>query len=198
PLSTLFVGVEVFAWTAFIVQIPLSFAALRLDYELRWYMLSDRALRIREGVLSVRERTMTFANIQQIAVRQGPLQRVLGLADLEVRTAGGGGSDGEGDGTGDLHRGYLRGVERVEWVRDTLRARVHRYRDSGLGDPGEIPPPHRPEAAGRPSLHGGAVAAATELLNEVRALRVETERRAATAGSVADPSGRRGDPEDPP
>src|SRR5712691_9767321 len=39
-------------------------AILRLDYEKRWYVVTDRSLRIREGVVSVREMTVTFANIQ--------------------------------------------------------------------------------------------------------------------------------------
>ena len=168
---------EVVAWLGFLSQVPLGLAGLRLDYELRWYMLSDRALRIREGVVNVRERTMTFANIQQIAVRQGPLQRLLGLADIEVRTAGGGGSGSEEGKADDLHRGYLRGVEDAEGIRDVIRERVRRYRDSGLGDPLE------PDAAeserprppmGRP--RGTAVSAALELLEEVRALRSERER----------------------
>lgn len=164
---------EVVAWLGFLSQIPLGLAGLRLDYEFRWYMLSDRALRIREGVVNVRERTLTFANIQQIAVKQGPLQRLLGLADIEVRTAGGGGSSSE-DGGNDLHRGYLRGVGDPEAIRDVIRERVRRYRDSGLGDPREPGAAERP-APGRAvgDRARGAGAAARELLDEVRALRSE-------------------------
>ena len=58
------------------LALPLTFALVRLDYELRWYIVTDRSLRIREGVTSLRESTMTFANIQHIAVRQGPLQPI--------------------------------------------------------------------------------------------------------------------------
>ena len=46
----------------------LSYVMMRLDYEMRWYKVTDRSLLIREGVMSVREMTMTFANIQNIAV----------------------------------------------------------------------------------------------------------------------------------
>src|SRR5207249_3022813 len=66
-------------------------AVLRLDYEKRWYVVTDRSLRIREGVVKVREMTVNFANIQNISISQGPLQRILGIADLRVDTAGGGG-----------------------------------------------------------------------------------------------------------
>ena len=32
-----------------LVQLPITFALLRLDYELRWYIVTDRAARLREG-----------------------------------------------------------------------------------------------------------------------------------------------------
>ena len=41
-------------------------------------------------VVKVREMTVTFANIQNAPVNQGPIQRALGIADLQVETAGGG------------------------------------------------------------------------------------------------------------
>lgn len=168
-VSTALDVLEVFAWVAFLAQLPYSLAALRLDYEMRWYMLSDRALRIREGIVSVREKTMTFANIQQIGVRQGPIQRILGIADVEVRTAGGGSSSDEGGGGGDLHRGYLRGVEGAEAIRDTIRDRVRRHRDAGLGDPGDE---REPAGSGPPEGDARAArAAARDLLAEVKALR---------------------------
>jgi membrane protein YdbS with pleckstrin-like domain len=59
-----------------------SYVTIRLDYEFRWYKTTHRSLRIREGVWLVREMTMTYANIQDISVSQGPLQRLFGIADL--------------------------------------------------------------------------------------------------------------------
>ena len=160
----------VVAWVAFLAQIPFSYAALRLDYELRWYMLSDRALRIREGILSVREQTMTFANIQQISVRQGPLQRFVGIADVEVRSAGGGSTD---ESSRDMHRGFFRGVADAESVRDTILERVRAYRDAGLGDGASATSGGETLTARAPVAipGGGARAAARELLDEARALR---------------------------
>lgn len=155
---------EVFAWAAFLVQIPLTLAALRLDYQLRWYMLSDRALRIREGILKTREQTMTFANIQQIAIRQGPLQRLLGIADVEVRTAGGGGSSSEEQAGDDMHRGFFRGVSDGEAIRDTIRDRVREYRAART-------------ASAEPEADAAApLPAARELLSEIRGLRAALDR----------------------
>ena len=71
------------------MQLPITFAILRLDYELRWYIVTDRAARLREGIVTLKEMTFTLANVQDIRLRQGPLQRLLGLADVELRTAGG-------------------------------------------------------------------------------------------------------------
>ena len=43
-------------------------------------------------MFKVQEKTMTFSNVQNVSIRQGPMQRLFGIADLEVRTAGGGSS----------------------------------------------------------------------------------------------------------
>jgi len=141
---------------------------VRLDYELRWYMLSDRAIRIREGITTVREKTIALANIQNISIRQGPLQRFLGIADVEVKTAGGGGSSSDMEsrksGAEPMHVAYFRGVDNAEEIRDLLREGVRRQRDAGLGDPDERT--HAAEPA-EDDMH----AAATVLLEEARALR---------------------------
>jgi len=153
---------EIFAWTVFIGEVVFGWMVVRLDYEMRWYMLSDRAIRIREGIATVREKTIALANIQNLAIRQGPLQRFLGIADVEVKTAGGGGSSSELEGGkkhGEpMHVGYFRGVANAEEIRDLLREGVRRQRDAGLGDPDE-PPQH------------GIDDAIAELLTEARALR---------------------------
>jgi membrane protein YdbS with pleckstrin-like domain len=167
------VWIEILAWIGFLLQLPFTYALLRLDYDLRWYIVTDRSLRIREGLNRIREQTMTFANIQNMTIRQGPLQRLLGIADLEVHTAGGGGSTG-GDGTGKsqvgkpMHVGMFRGVDNAEQIRDTIRERVRRYRDAGLGDPDD----HAASPEVAPDLPPTALLeAAGELLAETRRLR---------------------------
>lgn len=167
--------------TLFVPQAVFSYAALRLDYDLRWYILSDRALRIRQGVFVVQEQTLTFANIQSIEVKRNIIQRLLGLADVEVRTAGGGdGDSGPGKTKGyESHRGVLRGVADGPRIRDTIQERVRRYRSAGLGDPDDDAQTAG-ESVGH-SDHGSprdpaaadsrAVSAARDLLQEVRLLR---------------------------
>ena len=85
----------------FLGQAGVSFFSLRLNYEMRWYKVTDRSLRIRAGVWNVQEMTMTFANVQNITISQGPLERLFGISDVKVDTAGGGGSSGShGQGRG--------------------------------------------------------------------------------------------------
>ncbi|MDQ3265093.1 MAG: PH domain-containing protein [Myxococcota bacterium] len=159
---------EPVAWVLFLIQLPFTYAVLRLDYRLRWYLVTDRSLRVREGIVSVREKTMTFANIQQLSVEQGPLQRLLGLADVKVQSAGGGSGHhpGEQPGTESPHEARFRGVANAAEIRDLVRERVRSFRDAGLGDTDD------PVATSVPAAQGNdAVAAAQELLAEVRGLR---------------------------
>lgn len=133
-----------FIWFAWLVQLILTYSILRLDYEQRWYILTDRSLRIREGVVRLSEKTMTFANIQHLTIKQGPLQRLLGISDLEVRTAGGGGgTPGSQTGTtgprATTHLAYFRGVDNAEEIRTAIRNRIRHHRDTGLGDPDDVP-----------------------------------------------------------
>jgi uncharacterized membrane protein YdbT with pleckstrin-like domain len=154
---------EVFGWLAFAFEVMLGWTIVRLDYELRWYMLSDRAIRIREGITNVREKTIALANVQNIAIRQGPLQRLLGIADVEVKTAGGG-SSGEHDGGKNIgepmHVAYFRGVDNASEIRDLVREGVRVQRNAGLGDPDETEPATH-------TVHD----AVQELLHEATALR---------------------------
>jgi uncharacterized membrane protein YdbT with pleckstrin-like domain len=159
---------ELVAIAGFLLMLPVSFLLVALDYRYRWYVITDRSLRIREGVWRVRERTMTFSNIQNVAIRQGPLQRFFGIADLRVQTAGGGGKGGDDDNepsADDLHVGYFRGVANAAEIRDTVLARLRRLRTSGLGDPEEPV-----EAAIGSGTDASVLEAAREVLRETRAL----------------------------
>jgi uncharacterized membrane protein YdbT with pleckstrin-like domain len=136
---------------------------------MRWYIVTDRSLRIRTGVWNVRESTLTFANIQQITVGQGPLQRLLGIYDLEVKTAGGGGGGYHGHAARgeSMHQGFFHGIDNAPEVRAMMLERLRHLRDTGLGDPDET---HHEEAKA-PQSSAALLDAARELLWETRALR---------------------------
>jgi uncharacterized membrane protein YdbT with pleckstrin-like domain len=160
--------IESLAIAGFVLQVVYSLLLVLLDFRYRWYMITDRSLRIREGLWRVQERTMTFSNVQNVSIRQGPLQRLFGIADLRVQTAGGGGKTDESgeQAAGDqLHLGYFRGVANAPEIRDAVLARLRRLRGSGLGDPEE---PTQPTLAAVPGP--GTLTAAQELLAEARAL----------------------------
>ena len=137
-ITTIFWVLEAFAIATFIAQAAARLALLRIDIDQRWYLVSDRSLRIREGIINLKEKTMTFANIQNVRIEQGPLQRLLGIADVQVRTAGGGGkasNEEEHGGGKDMHIGYFRGVSNAGTIRDAVLERLRKHADSGLGDP---------------------------------------------------------------
>ncbi|MEX2300486.1 MAG: PH domain-containing protein [Bryobacterales bacterium] len=132
---------EMLAIAGFVVQLPFTFLMVFLDFEYRWYIITDRSLRIREGLVRVEERTMTFSNIQNVSIRQGPLQRFFGISDVEVSTAGGGGSSPKPQEHGqtgkNLHRAYFRGIDNPAEVRDAILVHLRGLCASGLGDPEE-------------------------------------------------------------
>jgi membrane protein YdbS with pleckstrin-like domain len=168
PVVWLLQAGEVFGWLVFFSELVLGWMLVRLDYEMRWYMLSDRAIRIREGIATVREKTVALANVQNLAIRQGPLQRYFGIADVEVKTAGGGGKSSEMDqkkGGEPMHVAYFRGVDNAEEIRDLVREGVRIQRNAGLGDPDEHE--HAPD---------DAQSAVAELLREARALHAVSSR----------------------
>lgn len=111
---------------------PFTFLAMKWQYELRWYIVTDRSLRIRRGVWDVEELTMTFANIQEIRVQVGPVQRLLGLADVEVHSAGGGSVGTAGEQRS--HKALFEGVDNASTIRDLLVERLREYREMGLGE----------------------------------------------------------------
>jgi membrane protein YdbS with pleckstrin-like domain len=179
PAVAILVGLgELIIITVLVVQALFQLAMVQLDYEKRWYVVTNRSLRIREGVGTVREITFTFANIQNLSVTQGPIQRILGIADLKVETAGGGStiSTQQQQAAGmNLHTAYFRGIDNAEEIKQLVADRMRGYRDSGLGDHDDhgvpLPAPVAPSSASD-SL-GEALAA---VLAEAKLLRGAAER----------------------
>lgn len=115
-----------------VLQAAFTYAVMRLDFSLRWYKVTDRSLRIREGVWNIRELTMAFANIQNISVTRGPIQRHFGVADLVVESAGGGAAK---PGEQSLHTGYFRGVENAEEIKAMMLSRLRALQSGAMATP---------------------------------------------------------------
>jgi len=162
---------EIVGLFGFIVQFLWSLFTVRLDYALRWYMVTDRSLRLRWGVLTIQESTMSFANLQQVGVQQGPLQRLLKLADVEVQSAGGGSGNKEHGQDDSMHRCRFHAVDNAVEIRDLILARLQRFRQAGLGDPDDPNEAKLPEEGVGAETSPAATAAAREVLAELKAWR---------------------------
>ena len=149
----------------------IAYVAIHLRYDSAWYVLSDRSLRIRRGIWTIHETTITFENVQDVKIHQGPVQRIYGISDVIVETAGGGGSGktSEGDLSVPSHTGLIEGVDDAARIRDLIMARVRRSRTAGLGDEARE---HR--ETGRPAAPvwtAEHVAALREIRDGLRGLR---------------------------
>jgi len=170
PAGLLLVLLPLFVVGLVVVECLFRLAVVRLEYEKRWYLVTNRSLRVREGVVTVREMTVNFANIQNISISQGPIQRALGIADLRVDTAGGGGGGSQHNRhqpAENLHTAWFRGVNNANEVRELIQQRLRLLKDSGLGDHEEVL---------RPGLPGGAVVglpASPSLLAALREVHAE-------------------------
>ncbi|MHC4127380.1 MAG: PH domain-containing protein [Planctomycetota bacterium] len=102
-LVLLLVGKAVICWLllgvacAFLLAGALLALLARLRWRMMWYALGERALRARHGLWTIREVTITYENVQNVEVAQGPLMRLFGIWKLDIMTAGGA-SRGAGGG----------------------------------------------------------------------------------------------------
>ena len=118
------------------VKAALFYVTTRLNYDMRWYGITDRSLFIREGVWIVREITLTFANAQNVPRHARPVAAVVRILARGKDTAGGGGGGGhEGSPSAGPNRAVLRGLDNPAQVRDLILEQLRRHRTAGLGDP---------------------------------------------------------------
>ena len=169
-------GTAVFAVVAaLIVSITLvlmlmRYFLIRIDYDMRFYVLTDRSLRIRRGAWTVEESTYTFANVQNLTLHQGPLERLLGITHLQIDTAGGSAAKGGHEGAEALnHQGRLDGIDpqTASELRDRILLLVRGYRDAGLGDEPERGTPGAPD---RDAQRRAVLRAIIDELRQIRGL----------------------------
>ncbi len=160
-----------------VVVLVFSWFCVRIEYDLRTYVVTDRSLRVREGAWTFKEMTLTYANVQNVQVLQGPLQRMFGIQDLRVDTAGGGGGmKGEGQGsTG--HNVTLAGLENAHEVRDLILSYVQTAsRGSGLGDLDDPEHAATARSSGLPAS-SSVIEALRAMQKSAQSLRQSAERR---------------------
>lgn len=118
--------------TILVVGLIWTLLCLRLRYDCTWYVLTERALRIRRGLIVIQETTITYENVQNVSVTQGPLQRLFGISNIVVETAGGGAASGQSEQGSP--GGLIEGVGRAEALRERIMTQVRASRTAGLGD----------------------------------------------------------------
>ena len=159
PLAA-FVLAPVFV-VAIVAPDILAYVALHLRYDTTWYVMSSRSIRLRRGIWDIRETTITFENVQNVAFTQGPLQRHFGIANLIIQTAGGGGGGNPQQGQSSPHTGMIEGIGDAQRIRDVIMNRVRRSRRAGLGD-------ERPEVVRSTASAPGWTPAHLEALRSIR------------------------------
>jgi membrane protein YdbS with pleckstrin-like domain len=112
-----------------VIGTAVTLVTTRIDFELRHYLVGDRSLRVVEGAILRREVTLSYANVQNLEVTQGPLERLFGIRSLVVSTAG-----GNAAATGAGHQVTLAGITDADAVRTLILDMVKRQRDQGLGE----------------------------------------------------------------
>jgi membrane protein YdbS with pleckstrin-like domain len=146
-----------------VVPDVIVYIALHLKFDTMWYVMTDRSLRIRRGIWIIHETTITFENVQNVKVRQGPIQRHFGIADLIVETAGAA-ADRHQKGQSVGNQGVIEGVADAQRLRDLVLLRLRQSRTAGLGDEGD----HFREAAAGGAGAVGLSPAHLEVLREIR------------------------------
>ncbi len=139
----------VLPWLGIVLAIPalllavvpdiIAFIAIHLRYDTTWYVISETSLRIRRGIWIIHETTITFENIQNVKLIQGPVQRYFGISDLIVETAGGGGSSsssqhGSGSQNSMAHMGIIQGIANAPELRQRILDKLRATKATGLGD----------------------------------------------------------------
>lgn len=153
-----------------------QYVILHLELDMLRYTLTDEALRLRRGVVNVEEVTLSFANIQNVKFNQGPVQRYFGIGDLIVEVAGGGAAVAAAQQGAQVmhHQGLIKGISEPERLRDTIQARVRRFRGSGLGGAVQIADDEEPEVPQGPTdlQSPEALALLTEIRDALAATRL--------------------------
>ena len=120
-------------WLFVLGSLGFSLVALRIDYELRHYLVGDKSLRVSHGAVVHREVTLSYANVQNLEVTAGPFETLFGIKSLTISTAGGSARPGEAN----LHQATLEGLRNADEVKRLILGMLKGQKDAGLGEPAE-------------------------------------------------------------
>lgn len=129
----LVIALGVFAVEGFLIGLAL--VTTRVDFELRHYLVGDRSLRVAQGAWKREEVTLSYANVQNIEVNQGPLERLFGFKSLTISTAGADTTPGAENS----HLVTMVGLQDADELRSLILGMLKQQRDAGLGETGAAP-----------------------------------------------------------
>jgi membrane protein YdbS with pleckstrin-like domain len=141
---------------AFVTQLLLTLVGIWASHRYTWVVVDEENLRLHRGWLSTHDVTMRYAVVQQIRLRQGLLQRLFGIGDVELSSAAGS-EDDEDRGSRTAH---VRNIAQAAELRDIVRGRAEIAQR--LPDPPAV---------------GDAQVAAAELLQAAVELRTVLEKQ---------------------
>jgi hypothetical protein len=125
--------------------------------------------------MTVTEMTITFENVQNVKVRQGPVERRFDIGDVVVETAGVRAAAGPHGAASAANEAVIRGISDLEGMKARILRHVRASKTAGLGD--ERTHAHHDHAS-LPGAGAGAsmwtnehVDALRGVLAEVRAIR---------------------------
>ncbi|HHX65927.1 MAG TPA: PH domain-containing protein [Chloroflexi bacterium] len=152
----------VFYLLAHMVVVAIAAILIPMYYRSLSYELTDEEVIVRKGIWTRTVQTVPYRTVTNVEVKRGPLDRMLGLASIDVHTAGYSQQTGS--------EAHLVGLADFESVEAELLAALRRYRArTGAAIGAE----ELPEAVTSPSGAGSAVL--DEILSELRAIRRNLE-----------------------
>jgi uncharacterized membrane protein YdbT with pleckstrin-like domain len=131
PFFGLILGVLFVVFMLF--RTGMAYLALYLRYDTTWYVLSDSSLRLRRGIWLINEMTISFDNIQNLSIKQGPLQRYFNIYDLHIQTAGGSSVPNQ-EVAVQTHQAVIEGVSNAAEIREMILKKLKTSKAAGLGD----------------------------------------------------------------
>jgi membrane protein YdbS with pleckstrin-like domain len=123
------IALGIFAVESFVIGLAL--VTTRVDFELRHYLVGDRSLRVAQGAWTREEVTLSYANVQNLEVNQGPLERFFGFKTLTISTAGADTTPGNENS----HLVTLVGLQDADELRALILGMLKQHKDAGLGEP---------------------------------------------------------------
>ncbi|MCK5416758.1 PH domain-containing protein [Candidatus Parcubacteria bacterium] len=133
PISNLINMINFYYWSMFLVFIILvliSYVCAQLSYRFYKYKLTDNEYMAEQGIIWKRYVSIPYSRIQNVDIHRGVIDRLLGLSDLQIHTAGYSSTSATQLGS----EGQLPGIscEEAKILRDKLIHRVKQSKNQGL------------------------------------------------------------------